>query len=565
VAKECKKDDLQSIPECARDFIKLVVRKMRYRKKVRADVQAELVSHFEDELKNCKTDEEKQQKAQRLIEDFGDAKLLGILLRRAKKRCRPLWRTIVARTFQTIGVLILLFIAYTGWFLTGKPTLSVDYLEIINQKNKPELSEQDNAWPDYEKAIELFVPLDEEMEKMEALRNMGSTHVGFGELNRQDQEKIEHWVTDNNSAWQRFTEASNKRYCYLQRHYGEKNKEKWLLSILLPELKPLRGLTLSGIWHSRINLDNGRVNQALDDCLVIIRTGRFWQLSKATIIEQLLGQALSNYGHNEISYILSKHRLEAGELKHIQQPLLDIYRDGYPMINLETEKLMFMDVVQHIFTNGGLGGGHLIPQRFEDMANNTDFFGNGSSGNGDKTDAAKTLLFTASAMYHARRDKTVEKINEVYDYLSRLSKMTPYHRHINDFNSDQFEKSIPRYRYLLASMFMPAFGRAFERNYQGVILHEATITVLAIERYKLEKGKYPDSLEQLKTEGYINSLPMDPYSDKPLVYRRTADNFTLYSISQNFTDDGGQVYRDKEGKVRLWADEADAVFWPVPK
>lgn len=565
MAKECKKDDLQSIPECARDFIKLVVRKMRYRKKVRADVQAELVSHFEDELKNCKTDEEKQQKAQRLIEDFGDAKLLGILLRRAKKRCRPLWRTIVARTFQTIGVLILLFIAYTGWFLTGKPTLSVDYLEIINQKNKPELSEQDNAWPDYEKAIELFVPLDEEMEKMEALRNMGSTHVGFGELNRQDQEKIEHWVTDNNSAWQRFTEASNKRYCYLQRHYGEKNKEKWLLSILLPELKPLRGLTLSGIWHSRINLDNGRVNQALDDCLVIIRTGRFWQLSKATIIEQLLGQALSNYGHNEISYILSKHRLEAGELKHIQQPLLDIYRDGYPMINLETEKLMFMDVVQHIFTNGGLGGGHLIPQRFEDMANNTDFFGNGSSGNGDKTDAAKTLLFTASAMYHARRDKTVEKINEVYDYLSRLSKMTPYHRHINDFNSDQFEKSIPRYRYLLASMFMPAFGRAFERNYQGVILHEATITVLAIERYKLEKGKYPDSLEQLKTEGYINSLPMDPYSDKPLVYRRTADNFTLYSISQNFTDDGGQVYRDKEGKVRLWADEADAVFWPVPK
>jgi hypothetical protein len=114
MAKESPKTDLQNLPAPAAEFIKLVIKKMRYRRKVRADVMAELAAHFEDELKGFTNDEERQQKAPRLIDEFGDAKLLAVLLRRAKKRCRPLWRTVVARTFQTAGILILclVFLCY---------------------------------------------------------------------------------------------------------------------------------------------------------------------------------------------------------------------------------------------------------------------------------------------------------------------------------------------------------------------------------------------------------------------------------------------------------------------
>ncbi len=38
MAKGYKKTDLQNLPVCAAEFIKLVVKKMRYRKKVRAEV-----------------------------------------------------------------------------------------------------------------------------------------------------------------------------------------------------------------------------------------------------------------------------------------------------------------------------------------------------------------------------------------------------------------------------------------------------------------------------------------------------------------------------------------------
>ena len=52
-------------------------------------------------------------------------------------------------------------------------------------------------------------------------------------------------------------------------------------------------------------------------------------------------------------------------------------------------------------------------------------------------------------------------------------------------------------------------------------------------------------------------------SDKPLVYKKTDDGFILYSIGEDFKDDGGQIARDDEGKIKRYADEGDWVFWPV--
>ena len=84
-----KERKLSNLPVAAVGFIRLVVKKMRYRRIVQDDVQAELAAHFEDELKSVKTDAEREQKAKQLVNGFGDAKMLAVLLRRAKKRCRP--------------------------------------------------------------------------------------------------------------------------------------------------------------------------------------------------------------------------------------------------------------------------------------------------------------------------------------------------------------------------------------------------------------------------------------------------------------------------------------------
>ncbi|MHC4286666.1 MAG: hypothetical protein ACYSWZ_27475 [Planctomycetota bacterium] len=163
MAKGQKQTELQSLPACVCEFIKTVVKKMRYRKKVREEVEAELAAHFEDELKGCKADAEREEKAKQLVGGFGEMKLLAVLLRRAKKRCRPLWRTVVARSFQTAGVLIVCLILYVVWFLTGKPVITRDYIAEFNLMVRPVADESLNAATLYNKAIEAFEELPDDI------------------------------------------------------------------------------------------------------------------------------------------------------------------------------------------------------------------------------------------------------------------------------------------------------------------------------------------------------------------------------------------------------------------
>jgi len=551
---------LSELPACAAEFIKLVINKMRYRKKVREDVQAELAVHFEDELKGIKTEADREEKAKQLVGGFGDVKLLAVLLRRAKKRCRPLWQTVVARTFQTIGVLILCFIIYTAWFLTGKPDISVDYLAIINQMNKPELSEKDNAWPYYEKAIELFVEESEELNDRDVIKNYREIR-SFSELTEEEKKEIKKWVQQNESAWQEFATASSKPYCYRRAEYNTKDGEKCLINILLPELGTLRNLSRLGIWRSKIAVERGLVKEGLENCLAVIRTGRFWQEHKLFIVEQLVGMAYSNLGHNEILRILEDEDIYTDDLRWLQGQLSQIYADGYPLMDIEGEKLMFLDIVQHTFTVGGPGGGHLIPEQLVYIMKMLDGF--------QRIDGVvpeKILLFTGRAMYHAGRDKTIAKANEIYDKLSAMSKMTPYQRHINEVKSEDIILSVRKWRYFLVSVFIPALDRASEHAFCAKALHEATLAVTAIKRWQLENGVYPDSLEQLVSAGYLKKLPMDPFSDGVLVYKKMDDNLTLYSVGRNFVDDDAEVAKSR-GRIARWGtdEKGDTVFWPVAK
>ncbi len=63
-------------------------------------------------------------------------------------------------------------------------------------------------------------------------------------------------------------------------------------------------------------------------------------------------------------------------------------------------------------------------------------------------------------------------------------------------------------------------------------------TDLAIRCYQQTHGRWPDRLEDLVPEAF-ESLPLDPFSNRPLVYRKSGESFLLYSVGQDGIDDGG--------------------------
>ena len=53
-------------------------------------------------------------------------------------------------------------------------------------------------------------------------------------------------------------------------------------------------------------------------------------------------------------------------------------------------------------------------------------------------------------------------------------------------------------------------------------------------------GNHPETLDALVPE-FVAKLPRDILNGKPLIYRRTTNGFTLYSIGGNQVDAGGHA------------------------
>ena len=574
--KEQDKSEIEfnKLPPCVAEYIRQVIKKMRFRREVRQDVQAELTAYFEDELKDCKADEQKQQKAQQLITGFGDVKLLAVLLRRAKKRCRPLWRTIVARTFQTVGVLILCLILYAVWFSTGQPTISIDYMALLNRMNRPEVRDEDNAWPHYEKAIELYVNPSEELKEMAAFKRYGDAEYrSFGEMTDKNRREIKNWVEQNEAAWQEFVAGSLKSYCY-RKYKHTSDKGTVLFNIDLSHLRTLRDLARVGTWRSLIEMECGNTQKGLENCLAIAKAGRHWR-GKGAIVEQLVGMHIENNIVQTTFAFLDEKQINAELLKNIQNKLEDIVFSSTCVVDFQMANFFFRDAIQHCFTNDGKGSGHLIPGKMEE-------FGIVSRA---RNDVLKDLAYTfglnghkvmaypaslSKALVSANRRKMLLKFETAYDKYENWTKMTPWQIHSKSIDFEfGFEdlSYIEKNRYVMFYNLMPSFQYLVRSSHQSKAQTEALIATLAILRNKQDTGQCPQDWEELIAAGYLKELPNDPYSDKPLVYKKTTDSFCLYSIGLNFKDDGGRITYSSKGRP-VWQgskEDGDMVFWPLPK
>jgi len=84
-----------------------------------------------------------------------------------------------------------------------------------------------------------------------------------------------------------------------------------------------------------------------------------------------------------------------------------------------------------------------------------------------------------------------------------------------------------------------AFGTIFLKNAMLEATFLVSRTGLASRLYKSRMGKYPENLEAL-VPGILNEVPIDPFTGKPLVYRREGEGFIVYSLGSNEKDDGGR-------------------------
>lgn len=534
------------LPRCAAEYIDLVAKKVRYRRKVRAEVREELAGHFEDALRKCVSDSEREEAARKVIAEFGEPKMLAKLIRRGKKRCRPAWLKALIRTCQVLGILLLLIVIRIA-SLYGTPSHATDFYAKLNELVRSGHADSENAQPLLDQAAAAMTPMPEWMDRgaprppldvndreLAELAAYLEANANALELARQASRMPGRWMTSRRGIVDPNITTRPKSW------YAGVNFSADVMAQYLPALSKVKGIGYLIRWDGCYQAHRGNTAAAFDDAMTVMRIGSLYQ-NKGILVDHLVGMAFDTMGQDLLCRVVATCSPSAATLKDVQAEVEHIFITHPMTIDLDCERL-FMDAqLECGYTEGGrmLVGG--IPMAC-----------------GGWQSVVKGLVtgFPSKA-------EVESKVESGYIRFEEISRRTPWQQRVDARSqTPDYLRSVG----LLMQVVMPAFERVIELDWKARAQRGATLTILAIKRYELDKGSLPGGLEELVKGGYLTELPVDPWSDGPLVYRTTDYGYTLYSVGANFTDDGGMCV-DKDGKQGSPKSmkSPDIIFWPVTK
>jgi hypothetical protein len=92
------------------------------------------------------------------------------------------------------------------------------------------------------------------------------------------------------------------------------------------------------------------------------------------------------------------------------------------------------------------------------------------------------------------------------------------------------------------------FSKAWSTAMKNLTLHQMVIAAVALKRYELRHGQWPQALALLAPE-FLSEPPRDFMDGQVLRYRANSDGtYTLYSVGEDGRDDGGNPLPAVSGK-----------------
>jgi hypothetical protein len=373
----------------------------------------------------------------------------------------------------------------------------------------------------------------------------------YNEANGRQKQLIGKWLDDNEQIFNLVIAGTQKPYYW---HDYESENANEIAAVLIPNLPEFSRFAYALRWRAWLQAEQGRYEDAFDEMKSCYRFGQHLKDDK-TLIEQLTGIAIEASAVHTIRDILGRDQINSAVLATLQKDIEQITATEDFARSTKTDKLCIYDEIQRCFTEDRLTGGHLYLKGFQRFVG---LYGYKFPRKEKEWAELLHILFT-----HPNKQESRETADRLYAFIDKMIRKTPNQLKVDGIDIEKEAMKIVKPNILLKVFLTPHFSKIHELNYRLKTDTQALITTIAILRYTQERGGYPAGLDELIAAGHLKELPMDPYSDKPLVYRKTDGDFTLYSIGSNFRDDDGTVARHDDGRIKSWADDGDWVFWPV--
>jgi hypothetical protein len=266
--------------------------------------------------------------------------------------------------------------------------------------------------------------------------------------------------------------------------------------------------------HSRAGIEAGMSEEVFDDALVHLKISEGFLRSPTTILQFLVGIAMTRQATDTVKGAVSAHLWTADQLRTIQEKLssLDRLMDlGTLSDCLRAER----NTALAITTQGDsqMMGRNLIPWWLP-VSQRTWW-------RHSLILYAETLNQTCAILEKKTGGQLRQRIVDLQEHEKTLGQLkSPYAAVTREW-------SIP------ASDIADGIGHR-------ETMRRLALTACALERHYLAHGTYPESLTTL-VPVYLPAVPLDVIDGAPLRYRRDPDStFTLYSLALDGDDDQGR-------------------------
>lgn len=292
--------------------------------------------------------------------------------------------------------------------------------------------------------------------------------------------------------------------------------DETLVSAGLTPLMGVRGVVNALTAEAALKAQEGDVDSALASCGTALRVGRTLR-DTPILISYLVVVACRAVAIRQIERALALGQPSEAALAAVQKILQEDAADTLWLETVRGERA-YQDAALASLRRTGAGG----TRSAADIA--LDFFGP-FIGNSPTTNHA-AILRLANKWVEAARLPLEEQGARFKEITALMQAPTTP---------------------MLVRQTAPALEKTFEAHLRAQAELRCVIVMLAAERYRLAKRKWPEQPADL-VPTYLPAVPKDPYSKGPILAVETQRGLTVYSVGPDGKGDGGTLDRVNLGR-----------------
>jgi len=370
-----------------------------------------------------------------------------------------------------------------------------------------QVPDEKNAAIEYVNAINLYV---KEPENLSDLYSYVQQNVWIDEA-----KALIPWLDQNAPAVAALREGAKKDDCMF---LLLKEPDVPMMNLLLPHLSTMRSLARLLVIQGKYLESQGKYREALDNYLLIARMG--YHVSKEPIlISGLVGVACDSIAARAIEGCLLRNRLDAATLSYL--------RDRSGVVGATAKN----------YENAISGERTFSLSAVDDLFRHPEILSWFLGSEGQRVPELKQVV--ARGLIHLPGLRALMKtdIRRYWDYMDNWNKL-PDHVAARPENNlqDRIVDELPAWS--LGKMLLPALSKARLAFVRTKAIKAVLTAELALEIYRDNSRSYPQNLDEVKR--IFPDIPLDPFTNEPLKYRRTDKGYVVYSVGENLTDDGGE-------------------------